>query len=234
MSPTGQNVSAASSVTFPLEPRKAPYVKSLSLFALATMLAMTTSALAQERTAGGPIETQMTWSALTARIGAADTKIIGVNGRIDQLTVCGGKGMVYAPGQNGADTQGCKQPATASSITTDITNLRNSLNATNGSLGTVSNGLNATNSKVSSIISCNQQGLIFNGAGCVAPASMSSRCKVTLVAPSSVKTGPGSVASACPDGALIAAQVSKHDPSGGRGGSTYDVDVSYCVKLVCD
>lgn len=62
---------------------------------------------AQERAAGGTVETQMTWSALSSLVNAASAKADAVNSRVDQAVVCGKKGMVYAPGAAGVDGAGC-------------------------------------------------------------------------------------------------------------------------------
>ncbi len=63
---------------------------------------------AQERTAAGALDTQMTWSALKNLVDGANTKITATNYRIDQIEKCGKKGMLYAPGTPNVDTDGCK------------------------------------------------------------------------------------------------------------------------------
>ncbi|PZP39139.1 MAG: hypothetical protein DI585_05055 [Pseudomonas fluorescens] len=63
---------------------------------------------AQERAASGSVDTQMTWTALKTAVGAVEGKADAVNARVDQIVVCGRKGMVYAPGDGAADAQGCK------------------------------------------------------------------------------------------------------------------------------
>ncbi len=80
-------------------------MKAHLLFAAACLLVM--PAHAQERTAAGNLDTQMTWSALSAKVAASEAKTEGVNARVDQIEKCGGKGKVYAPGKPGADTDGC-------------------------------------------------------------------------------------------------------------------------------
>lgn len=85
-------------------------------FAVAALSMAALSLQAQERAAGGPVETQMTWSALNDLVKAANVKIEGVNSRIDQIVVCGTKGWTYAPGAPGADAQGCKEPVTAAGL----------------------------------------------------------------------------------------------------------------------
>ncbi len=80
----------------------------------AAVLALAGTGHAQERTAAGSLDTQMTWSALAAKVGAASDKAEAVNSRVDQIVVCGLKGMLYAPGHAKADGQGCLQVAVES------------------------------------------------------------------------------------------------------------------------
>lgn len=79
--------------------------------AIAALMACSGIAHAQERTAAGATETQMTWSALSSEISTVDDEVKGVNARVDEVTVCGKKGMFYAPGMPGVDSQGCLAPA---------------------------------------------------------------------------------------------------------------------------
>ncbi len=65
---------------------------------------------AQERTAAGALDTQMTWSTLKNLVDAASTKVDGVNSRVDQIVKCNKKKMSYAPDANGADGDGCIDP----------------------------------------------------------------------------------------------------------------------------
>lgn len=78
--------------------------KSLSLAAL---LLIAPLAHAQERTAAGALETQMTWSALSSKVSAVDAKVDGVNTKLEQAILCGKEGKLYAPGAAGADSRGC-------------------------------------------------------------------------------------------------------------------------------
>ena len=79
-------------------------------------LALVGAPYAQERTAGGTLDTQMTWSALSAKIDAVSLKSDAVNTRVDQVVVCGKKGMTYAPGTQGADAEGCMAPQSVTKI----------------------------------------------------------------------------------------------------------------------
>lgn len=72
----------------------------------ALLCAMVLPAQAQERAAGGPIDTQMTWSALANKVQAADDKATGAHTRLDQLEACGKDGKFYAPNAPGA-VKGC-------------------------------------------------------------------------------------------------------------------------------
>ncbi len=71
------------------------------------MLGFAMPATAQERTAAGALDTQMTWTALKNLVDATSVKVDAVNARVDQGVVCGKKQMYYAPGANGADNDGC-------------------------------------------------------------------------------------------------------------------------------
>ncbi|PZP40400.1 MAG: hypothetical protein DI585_01035 [Pseudomonas fluorescens] len=79
-------------------------------------LALVGAPYAQERTAGGALDTQMTWSALSAKIDAVSLKSDAVNTRVDQVVLCGKKGMTYAPGTQGADAEGCMTPQSVTKI----------------------------------------------------------------------------------------------------------------------
>lgn len=78
---------------------------------LALALCLASGAHAQERTAAGALDTQMTWSALSSAVKAASDKASAVNSRVDQIVLCAGSGMIYAPGQPGADGNGCIKAA---------------------------------------------------------------------------------------------------------------------------
>lgn len=71
---------------------------------------------AQERAATGSMEAQVTWTALSNMVKSAEDKVTAVNTRVDQVVVCGRKGFVYAPGQAGADADGCLVPAGQASL----------------------------------------------------------------------------------------------------------------------
>ncbi|RYG60187.1 MAG: hypothetical protein EON60_08010 [Alphaproteobacteria bacterium] len=68
---------------------------------------LTNLAYAQERTAMGTTETQMTWTALKNLIDSANAKSDGAHKRIDQIVVCNTKQMIYSPDTNGKDADGC-------------------------------------------------------------------------------------------------------------------------------
>ncbi len=78
--------------------------KPLSL-ALTLMLAM--PVMAQERTAAGALDTQMTWSTLKSLVDDANTKSGAAHIRIDQIVLCNKNNLIYAPGVDGADSDGC-------------------------------------------------------------------------------------------------------------------------------
>ncbi len=75
---------------------------------LATLCLLIPAAHAQERTAAGPLESQMTWSTLKTLVDDANTKSTAAHTRIDQLEKCNKKGLLYAPGTADVDADGCK------------------------------------------------------------------------------------------------------------------------------
>ncbi|PZP40401.1 MAG: hypothetical protein DI585_01040 [Pseudomonas fluorescens] len=89
------------------------------LLTLATC-ALLTSPHAQERAAGGALETQMTWSALSSQIGAVKNDHEMLKAVVDQITTCGKSGRFYAPGTAGADGSGCSAAATTARLSCRI------------------------------------------------------------------------------------------------------------------
>ncbi len=74
---------------------------------LATLCLLIPAAHAQERTAAGPLETQMTWTTLKNLVDDTNTKITATNNRLDQIEKCGKQKKLYGPGTTGADADGC-------------------------------------------------------------------------------------------------------------------------------
>lgn len=136
-------------------------------------LAGLTSSHAQERTAGGPTETQMTWSSLTNLVNAANTKAEGVNARIDQMIKCNRKAMAYAPGA-GADGDGCIENSKIvalntkvaeintkiATMNTQITTLNNQMNDVYGNITRINTTLNAHGSQITQLFG--QTGDLYN------------------------------------------------------------------------
>ncbi len=71
------------------------------------IVAFATAGHAQERTAAGVLDTQMTWSTLKSLVDAASVKSDAAHSRIDQILTCNKKNMIYSPDSSGTDTQGC-------------------------------------------------------------------------------------------------------------------------------
>lgn len=67
---------------------------------------------AQERTAGGTTETQMTWSTLSNQISTVTSQLNGLDTKIKRVEECGRDGQLYAPGAADADTRGCLDTTT--------------------------------------------------------------------------------------------------------------------------
>lgn len=112
---------------------------------------------AQERAAGGSLDTQVTWTALSDMAKAASDKATAVNTRVDQVVVCGKVGRVYAPGVAGADSNGCLDAMAVD--TTTITSINNSLKA-------LTLNVAAINANVNNIIACNKQTKLYDGVKC--------------------------------------------------------------------
>lgn len=107
-------------------------------FTLAALFVIT-SAVAQERTAAGAVETQMTWSALSAKADAAKNAANAVDVRVNQVVACARAGMLYAPEAPGANTQGCLVSKLDPTYITKLDALNSQVNsintcATSGSL----------------------------------------------------------------------------------------------------
>lgn len=85
--------------------RKVRYVKSLPLLTVLCLLAP--MPYAQERTAGGPLDTQMSWTALKNLTDQASNNAKAAHIRLNQLEICAKKKMLYSPSTVGADGDGC-------------------------------------------------------------------------------------------------------------------------------
>ncbi len=81
-------------------------MKNSLLFAVLCLISFPLQA--QERTAAGSLDTQMTWSTLKNLTDDANAKSTAAHSRIDQMEKCGAKGMLYSPSAAGADKDGCK------------------------------------------------------------------------------------------------------------------------------
>jgi hypothetical protein len=129
---------------------------TMKRFLILALAVLPLGAYAQERTAGSNLETQMTWGALSSQITTVKQRADGAHVRVDQVEVCGRKGMVYSPG-NGADGQGCVTPATAADVINQLKTLTTNLSTVNNSL---------TNT-TKNIHNCVSKGQSFNGTKCV-------------------------------------------------------------------
>ncbi len=90
----------------------------LSAFGFAAALLVCFQPIAQERTAAGTLDTQMTWSALSNKIGTVkdqvvlvDSKVTALTDRLAKFEACAKKQKLYAAGTAGADAEGCVQTA---------------------------------------------------------------------------------------------------------------------------
>lgn len=83
-------------------------------------LALPLLAVAQERTAGGNLQTEATWTALKNATDQANGNAKMALSLAEAIKNCGMKGLVYAPGMAGADSTGCKAAAAPDPATMDI------------------------------------------------------------------------------------------------------------------
>lgn len=141
------------------------------IFLGCTALLGATAVQAQERSAGGPVETQMTWVALKSLVDSVGVKVDGLTARVNQGVECGKLGKLYAPGGPGADGMGCKTVEDAR-----VTNLINTVNTLNSNFSNLQTTFNTSN--VTNIASCSKVGMIYAPAmpgadskGCVTPVT---------------------------------------------------------------
>ena len=90
-------------------------MKIPSLLAILCLLAPL--AHAQERTATGTLDNQASWAALKSLTEQANTNAQTAHIRLNQWDICAKQGMLYAPGEAGANAQGCKAVATPKNCT---------------------------------------------------------------------------------------------------------------------
>ena len=173
------------------------------ILGLMLVSAVFSSVQAQERAAGGQLDTQVTWSAITGDIHGVDDKAKVVNARIDQVGLCAKKGMIYAPGATGADAQGCVMAAIPPSITNSI----NTLNST----------VNATNSSITKIMTCNTNGQIYNSATGACSSIVQPGMVVKIAGSAQPISGNGKYASyalaSCPSGTTLVDCAGARNPS---------------------
>ncbi len=120
-------------------------MKKLSFLLSFVAVCVPSLAVVQERAAGGPVETQMTWSALSEMVKSANLKTDGVNARVDQIVVCNRKAMAYAPGFAGADSEGCIENSKLLALQTRTTTLE---------------------TRMTAVGQCGAAGSLYNGSGC--------------------------------------------------------------------
>jgi hypothetical protein len=152
----------------------------IKFFSVLGLVLLATPAMAQERTAGSSLDTQMTWSGLSSQITTVKQRADSAHIRVDQVEVCGRKGMVYSPG-NGADGQGCVTPATAADVINQLTNLKTNVSTINTSL---------TNT-TKNIHNCAVKGQSFNGKSCVTTTHTEEAAPDCRLAAKSAKTVNG-------------------------------------------
>lgn len=83
---------------------------------LAALCLMAPALHAQERSAAGAVDTQMTWSALKSLVDTATTTSIAAHNRLDLIEKCTKQAMFHAPKVTGADADGCVAQAKAPTV----------------------------------------------------------------------------------------------------------------------
>lgn len=125
------------------------YMPKIMTGMLLALTSIATSSIAQERSAAGALDTQMTWTALSSQVAAANAKSDAVNTRVDQIVICARKGKVYAPApQAGIDSQGCLTPAS------DFT-------AINATINNLTTNLGATTTTLNNVLVCNNKSMVY-------------------------------------------------------------------------
>lgn len=169
---------------------------------------------AQERAAGSALETQMTWTALSAQAKSASDKADAVNSLVQQSIVCARKGKLYAPGTGpGVDSQGCVESASTGGV---------SMTTVVNTLSTLTTNLSTNTTTINSILNCNRSGTTFNGSGCVAPTVKTPNCRLEVVNSGSQGGKDNRGPKPCPSGYQV---------TGANGGSTSDYN--FCSRIVC-
>lgn len=79
-------------------------MKTLPILALCLLVPAT---YAQERTAAGPLATEASWQALKNLTEQAKNQAQTAHIRLNQMEKCNRKGLLYAAGAEGADSDGC-------------------------------------------------------------------------------------------------------------------------------
>ena len=89
-------------------------MRSLTPLLIGALLGLPTLVHTQERTAGGSLQQEASWSALTNLVNQANASAKTANVTANEalrkanlMEVCSKKGMIYAPGVSGVDTDSC-------------------------------------------------------------------------------------------------------------------------------
>ena len=109
------------------------HIRVLSFAAVAAFV-IPMAAQAQERSADGALSTQMTWSALSAKIKANEDRVTGLDSKVNQIVECNRSFMVYIPGDAMADTRGCVVNDLIAKLAQRLDTMETSLTDTNTKL----------------------------------------------------------------------------------------------------
>lgn len=110
-------------------------------YSILMALALSGVIYAEEYPASSVSEGQETWANLVAKIDATNDRADAINRRLDQVTICGKRGYVYAMGAVNADSDGCMAP--------------------NVNLTSINNAVSRLNTITSSMVSCNATGKAY-------------------------------------------------------------------------
>ncbi|MBW9067142.1 hypothetical protein [Agrobacterium pusense] len=107
---------------------------------------------AQERTAGGTLQNQASWTALQGLLEQANGNARNAHTRLNKTEACAQRGMLYAPGRSG---DGCIEAHKPNDAGVNFTVIWDRLNG-------LSNGLSGLSANVNSINTCAASGGVFN------------------------------------------------------------------------
>lgn len=190
---------------------------------------------AQERSAGGSVETQMTWSALSNLVSGANAKSDAVNARMDQVVKCNKKFKVYAPEVTGADGDGCLDNALLVALDGRVDKMEFCGKQSKVYNATTNACVLALDSRVDKMEACGKQTKIWNSATneCVQMTATTptpgQTCKM-MYSTGTKRTGSMNDSTPCGDGTggwQITGETTRNQ------NSNTTITTTTCQKMVC-